>query len=52
MKYLLSATKQISRDKSILNATHRESERPVNAAHAGTATAEGQAPREGTIYGT
>jgi len=52
MKYLLRCTTQISRDKSILNATDRGSVRPVVAAHAGTATVEVQGPRKGTHYGT
>ena len=37
---------------SILKATHRESVRPVAAAHAGTAAEEVQVPRIGTTYGT
>lgn len=43
---------QINQKYLILNATYRVSVRPVVAAHVGTAAAEAQGPRTGTIYGT
>ena len=37
---------------SILNATHRDPDRPVEAEHEGIAAVEVQEPRTGTIYRT
>ena len=43
---------QINQKYLILNATYRDSVRPVVAVHVGIAAVEVQAPRVGTTYGT